>query len=307
MLEPKQFDFTPILGWSTSRYSQFEFCKRRYFYHYYGKHDPELPRATITTLKDLVTIPLEIGSIVHIVIRVLLNRLRRSQATIDQVRFAQYAQRTVSARVESNRFAEAYYGDVTSIEVDDLLPKVQQCLDNLISSDRYGWLAEVSKVSNEDWLIDPPGYGETRIHGLKAYCKVDFLLPYQAEYHILDWKTGKREEEKHRNQMIGYVAWAAYHLEAEPEQFKPIIAYLFPKFDELKQEVGEFEIENFAMQVQSETDEMYAYCADVEKNIPIAKSDFKKIDDQRICAHCNFRGLCYPDLYRMIESNPSNQ
>ena len=37
MAEIKQFPFTPILGWSSTRYDMFSLCRRRYFYHYYGK------------------------------------------------------------------------------------------------------------------------------------------------------------------------------------------------------------------------------------------------------------------------------
>ncbi|MEY3127310.1 MAG: hypothetical protein RL273_1487, partial [Bacteroidota bacterium] len=45
---------------------------------------------------------------------------------------------------------------------------------NLIKSERFDWIKARSNKS--DWIIEPYGYGETRIKELKAYFKVDFLL-----------------------------------------------------------------------------------------------------------------------------------
>ncbi|HIF68834.1 MAG TPA: hypothetical protein EYQ29_05885 [Candidatus Lambdaproteobacteria bacterium] len=66
-----------------------------------------------------------------------------------------------------------------------------------------------------DWIIELSNYGETRINGLKAYCKVDFLVPMEDELHILDWKTGRKDVQKHRRQLIGYAGWARQELEPE--------------------------------------------------------------------------------------------
>ena len=81
-------------------------------------------------------------------------------------------------------------------------------------------------------MIEPPGYGQTEINGLKAYCKVDFLFPVEDMIYIMDWKTGKADTDKHTKQMIGYSAWASYHFEHAPEKIQPIIAYLKPDYSE---------------------------------------------------------------------------
>ena len=39
---------------------------------------------------------------------------------------------------------------------------------------------------------------------------------------------------------------------------------------------------------------MYGYCRDVSRNIPVDKTEFARVDDPRICASCNYRGLCFP-------------
>ena len=182
---------------------------------------------------------------------------------------------------------------------EELFPKVEASLENLLRSNRYPWLIEEVITTSASWIIDPPGYGETRINDLKAYVKVDFLFPFEDLIYIMDWKTGKRDLEKHRKQLVGYATWAATQFAINPERIRPAIAYLHPKYEEIDQELNEFDLESFAGDVKHETNTMYAYCNDVEKNIPLEKSEFPLIEDQRICSHCNYRGICYPDLYPM--------
>lgn len=280
-----------------SRYNEFSICKRRYYYQYYAKHDPKVPLKKIQYLKDLTSIPLEIGIIVHHVIKALLNRLQSSREEIDQEKFFDYSLRTIGDHVEQSVFSEVYYGDLENVDVEDLSPKVVESLQNLLSSERFQWLTKEAISSNTSWIIEPPGFGETRINDLKAYAKVDFLFPMDDLLYILDWKTGKRELEKHRKQLVGYACWASYHFDVEPERIKPVVAYLLPEYDEVDQEPNEFDIEDFAVRVRTETEEMYGFCSDIQNNIPIEKAEFVKIEDERISARCKYRELCFPDLY----------
>lgn len=36
-----QYDYTPQLGWSSTRWETFRTCRRRYFYQYYARYDRE--------------------------------------------------------------------------------------------------------------------------------------------------------------------------------------------------------------------------------------------------------------------------
>jgi hypothetical protein len=282
-----------------SRYNEYSICKRRYYYQYYGKHDPEFPRKTINFLKGLTSTPLEIGIIVHHVIRVLLSRLQSTHETIDETRFFEYAQRSTAEHIEDKVFHEVHYNETESVDLEDLFPKVQACLENFLSSDRFQWLTKEAIATSDSWIIEPPGYGETRIDGLKAYAKVDFLFPMDDQLYILDWKTGKRDIEKHRRQLVGYATWASYHFGLDPTKIKPIVAHLDPEYEEVLQELNEFDIEDFSRRVKDETAEMYTFCRDIEKNVPLEKPEFQLIDNQKISAHCPYRGLCFPELYPM--------
>lgn len=285
-----------------SRYNEFSLCKRRYYYQYYAKHDPEIPRKRIDNLKALTSVPLEIGIIVHHVIKALLNRLQSSREEIDEEKFFEYVYRSTNEHIERKVFSEVYYGELERIEADDIFPRVNECLQNLLGSERFTWLTKEAISTTTSWIIEPPGYGETRIDDLKAYAKVDFLFPMEDLLHILDWKTGKRDIKRHRKQLVGYAAWASYHFDVEPERIKPVVAYLLPEYDEVDQELNEFDIEEFAVRVRTETEEMYGFCGDVQRNVPVEKTEFMKIDDERITSRCKYRGLCFPAVYPSPDS-----
>jgi len=98
----RKFEFTDILGWSYSRYNTFQQCKRKYYYEYYRKRDIENV-AKIAVLRDLTTVPLEIGNISHKLIQALLSRLQKSAGEIDrdiQARVEERALRVVAAELE---------------------------------------------------------------------------------------------------------------------------------------------------------------------------------------------------------------
>ncbi len=294
----KQFPFTPILGWSNSRYDLFSICKRRYFYHYYAKYDHEFSTKDLLRYKNLVSIPLAIGSIVHEVIEAMLNRLKATVEPIDRDRFFDYAVQRVDETIAKEVFEEVVYGEFETLARGLLYPKVELCLLNLLESDRYAWLVSEAVEYADGWIVDPPGYGESRLGDLKIYAKVDFLFPLGASYHILDWKSGKVDQEKHRKQLIAYATWAAYHFNIQPEKVQPTVAYLHPEYLEIDEAFSTADLENFAIQVLAETEEMYEYCRDVANNIPLDKLEFARVDHERICAYCNFRGVCFPDEYQ---------
>ena len=293
----RQYPYTPILGWSLSRYDLFSICKRRYFFQYYAKYDREVSIRRLNRFKQLTNVAMETGTIVHEVIEALLRRLRTTAETIDRPRFLTYADQAIEHSLQGKTFEEVVYGETQAVDADDLRPKVHACLENLLASDRYRWLVDEAAKASGQWIIDPPGYGETRLDQLKVYIKVDVLFPLGDEIHILDWKTGKIDSGKHRKQLVGYATWASIHFGIAPERVRPTIAYLYPAYEEVQQSFTNADLQAFAVQVRAETNEMYEYCRDIEQNIPLDKADFPRVDDERVCAQCAFRGICFPMRY----------
>ena len=106
----REFGFTDVLGWSYTRYSTFQSCKRQYFYEKYPKFDLEHNYLKIKSLSQLTSIPLEIGFITHELIKTLLARLKRSSEPIDRERFFDYARREGESIFKSRNFEDIYYG-----------------------------------------------------------------------------------------------------------------------------------------------------------------------------------------------------
>lgn len=289
----KKFKFTPILGWSTSRYEKFKLCKRQYFYEYYGKYDKEYP--TINKLKKLTSIPLSKGAIVHNVIKILLERLLKSEQEIDEGRFLEFSKTLTNRYCEEKTFFEEYYKEVLKVNPDKLYKDIKKYLTNFIKSKRLKWIKTEAIKNKENWVIEPPGYGEFRVLDMKLYCKVDFLFPIDDNYYIIDWKTGKLDNIKHKKQLLGYALWASYNFKINPESIIPIIAYLRPIYKEIKMKFNESDIKDFINEIKEETEEMYSLCKNIEENIPKDKEEFIKKENKKICKYCNYKEVCFKD------------
>ena len=203
-----------------------------------------------------------------------------------------FSEARVHEVVRNKRFGRQHY-EGTPVGIDEMLPDVRSALDNLMSSPRLEWLMNDAVRFAADWIIEPSNYGETRINGLKAYCKVDFLVPMEDELHILDWKTGRKDVQKHRRQLIGYAGWARQELEPEFGAVIPIVVYLLPEYEEYVVELSEFEMESFSKTVAEQAGEMKSCCVNVVENTPKPKSEFPMTENLQSCRWCNFRELCY--------------
>ncbi len=289
---PRKHPFTPILGWSASRYEKFDQCKRWYYYDYYAKYDRDIPLRKIAFLKSLTSTHLEIGNSVHDTIATLLRRLQRKTSPIDTEKVLSYSYSQVDRAMESKNFLEVYYNQQEKINADDLKDRVGICLANFFGSRWYQWLIGEAIPGRSSWVIEPGDYGELRINGLKAYCKVDFLFPItEGNLCILDWKTGKADRGKHRRQMMGYVLYARDIFKVAADEVKSVIVYLSEPNEEMENSFSESELDEFTGQIAKETEEMYRYCENIEENIPRPKSFFPK-QASGLCAYCNYRELC---------------
>ncbi|MDR2772685.1 MAG: PD-(D/E)XK nuclease family protein [Elusimicrobiota bacterium] len=288
-MDIKRFEFSKELGWSVSRYDRFLNCKRQYFYDYYAQFDREVPVEKILFLKKLTSKALEVGNIVHDVIRDLLRRYQKSSKELKRDKFYEYARRMTEEYCKKT-FAESYYGSVL-ISADEVFIKIKKILDNFLDSKRFKWLSLNAKDTALQWIIEPEGYGETRIKNRKAYCKVDFLFPMGDKLYILDWKTGSPSIQKHRKQLVGYSLWANFHFNKPIKEIIPSIAYLYPEYEEKEIQVDAKTIADFGDQVIEEMDNMYSYLQDVENNIPKEKKEFPA-QTNRLCAYCNYREIC---------------
>ncbi len=293
MLKIKTYPFTSILGWSLSRYDVFKTCKRQYFYQYYGRYDPDIPRGRIDSLKRLTSIPLEIGNITHHTISAVLKRLLKSRSPINRDRFQRFVETATTQACDERTFFEVHYREMERITAENVLPAVETALENFLESPWLNWIKDHALVEGQQWLIEPGGFGEARIDGMKVYCKVDFMFMVDDRTVILDWKTGRPDLEKHTKQMMGYCTWAGENYNANFDRIDAIIAYLRPSYREERLSLANDSFAQFTSQIRRETEEMYNICKNVQENTPLEKPAFPMIPQSIICRYCHFKELCH--------------
>ena len=288
----KFYPFTNILGWSASRYDNFNYCKRRYYYSYYSKFDTEFGKENIGKLKAMSSLALEIGIIAHDIIAEVLGRVSKSSHPIDQTKLEARIRLVAEEALPGKTMMEVYYGEREPVKFDEVFIPVRQSVFNFIGSERFEWALTMDDEHKRSWVIEPDGFGETRLGGIKAYCKVDFMLSDGSGVHVLDWKTGKPDVGKYTRQMMGYSLFAKEVTGESLNNIRPTLAFIRDGYQELAIEVKEEEVDSFLLQVKTESQEMYDMTVNKDQNIPRDKSEFPMTDSVTKCAYCEFRELC---------------
>jgi hypothetical protein len=285
-----------VLGWSISRYDKFRSCRRQYYYSYYPTYDPELDPDRIKALGHLQSGALVTGLAVHSVIETLLKRLQVSDKPLDVSRFQGFVEKTLADSLktedgEKKVLFEEYY-KTTTVDPAGLLMKTRKCLDTFLASERFRWLNSLPMDVRDEWVIEPDNFGQTMVEGIRAYFKVDFVVPADEEIWIFDWKTGKPSEGKHDRQMTAYTVWASLVAGFEAESVRPVLCHLYPEYVETTKSFTSAEIQAFAETMKKELAEMASLCEDPDSNKPKSKAEFPMTDDTSTCTWCGYRELC---------------
>ncbi|MFM7903384.1 MAG: hypothetical protein ACKPAD_15550, partial [Bacteroidota bacterium] len=125
-----------------------------------------------------------------------------------------------------------------------------------------------------------------RLGGLKAYCKVDFMLFDGQKVYVLDWKTGKPDALKYTRQMIGYSLYAKEVTGLDLDHIVPTLAFIRDCYQEANVEVKVSDTVKFQEQVELESQEMFDMTIDRDGNIPRDKSEFPMTENYKRCKFC---------------------
>ena len=296
-------------SWSVSRAQLFRQCRRAYYYNYYGawggwKADaPERVRK-IYILKNLKTLPLWGGAIVHDVVKAALKSYHdeaQEFPTVEQLQtkalqmlragWKEAVGRLWESTPKSTNLFELYYGNGKTLpkeQTDRLKNSVFEALENFSHS---AVLKEIMALPLDSWLsIDK--LTSFQIDGTKVWCALDFAWrDADGNIQIIDWKTGGEHSESLRQQLGCYGLYAMETWKVGAEQIKPSGVFLNDGGRRSHYSVDATLLFNVKDQILQSIQNMRSVLKDKDKN-EAEEEDFPFAESPDSCLTCPFREIC---------------
>ena len=296
------------LTWSVSRDQLFGDCQRAYYYQYYGSWGgwedgaPAHVRQ-LYILKNIKTLPMWAGTIVHQTIAEALNRFAQKSAPIQAGELQARAQQKMRAGwVESvNRdwqrtpkktnLHELYYGNGKNLpreQTDRIRDRVNGGLAAFAGSDV---LREILATPYVAWKpVDQ--LDSFLLNSLKVWCAIDFAYTDPAGgLRILDWKTGAEDKDALQTQLACYALYAADKWFARVENVRLLGVFLGDNARVSEYQVTPEIIVEAQDRILVSAAAMRAKLVDVRTNTA-REEDFPVCANERICRYCNYREVC---------------
>jgi hypothetical protein len=296
----------PSFSWSHSRRATFQECPRKYFYQYYGSHNGWEETASESArlayrLKNLTSLPLEIGAAVHEAASTAIH-LARSGAPMPSADdlYRSALNRMNKAWVESSNrpewerspkwrrmFHEFYYDTgIGEDKIADSRDRMQTCLTNLLNSTsfREAVSAPFIEVKNVEefvtFYVD-----DTPIHAVPdlVYRKGD------DSWTVVDWKSGNRHSDDTEQALI----YALYVRELHDVR-GPDISVRIERLVHGTAEDHTFtqdDLDGCIDTIRDSISAMKTYLRDADLNAPVEKTGFPLRSDTSTCKFCNFYEL----------------
>lgn len=296
----------PTFSWSHSRRAVFQECPRKYYYQYYGSHNgwedtaPESARLAYR-LKNLTSLPLEIGGAVHEVASMAIHRARSGAAapSADDL-YAMARNRMNKAWIDSldrpawersprwrRMFHEFYYDTgIGDDEIADARDTLRTCIANLLRSKsfREAVAAPFVEVRNVEELTT------FYIDDTPIYAVPDLVYRKGGDvWTVVDWKSGKIQDDD-TDQVLVYALYAReLHGARGPDidvRVERLASGTADKYAFTQQD-----IDDRIDAIRDSIDAMKTYLSDPVANSPIEKVDFPLRSDTSTCKSCKFYDL----------------
>jgi len=291
-------------SWSLSRQQMFDDCRRQYFLNYYGSwggwEDGADPAARLAyRLKQIVSLEMWIGDIVHRLIHSQLERMRRGfrpmpKPLCEQARnllnteWRQSDEKRWRENAKHNRnLFEHYYGiEISERRRAEIRDRLFGCLENfcrlplldqLLVADRAAWLA-VEQL--DTFLVDR----------VPVYVKIDCAVRLEGRTVIVDWKSG-RPSERDGPQVACYALFATQKWNARFEAMRAMLVYLQSN-ETVEPAIGPEQALAMQEKIVSGVAAMRALLTDPAHNVA-REEDFPMTDQKGRCRRCDFHEICY--------------
>ena len=285
----------------------FKICKRKYYYTYYGywggwEDEADQDIKILYMLKNITSLPMLAGSIVHDQVEKVLNASRFGREIPIDTSKRKVIQNFKKSWSESKNkdwqnspkwktnLFEHYYGekptDEKLLEIRDIM---LDSIKGFYSSDSYRF---IQTMSDRQWLsiedLDSFDFDET-----KVWVKLDFAIRHGERIYIYDWKTGKIDKEN-EVQLAVYSLYAQQKWEIDLKYIRLFDVYLKHQLP-VKVKPTPAIVESAIKLIKSSITNMKADLDDPDKNIAVVDSFPMVSDDIEAypCSYCNFKTVCY--------------
>ncbi len=295
-------------SWSVSRAGLFRECERAYYYNYYGSWggwEAEAPERTrlLYLLKNLKTLPMWAGSIVHETIGEALQRLARTGQAMSLEELQARARTRLRSgwleavsgewrtRPKKTNLQELYYGNGRSLPreiTDSTKERVNTCLAAFAES---AVRREIEATPYLQWKpIDT--LDTFSIDDLKVWCAIDFAYTDAAgAVRVIDWKTGSEDRESLTTQLACYALYAAEKWFASLDRLRLCGVFLGDQARVSDYPVQPEMLVNTKDLILTSAEAMRSRLDDVAAN-QASEERFPFCENERVCRRCNFRQAC---------------
>ena len=300
--------FRNELTWSVSRDQLFAECRRAYYYQYYGSWGgweddaPEHVRK-LYILKNIKTLAMWSGTIVHETIAEALNRYGRSEVVPRAAELQARARQKLrngwkdavakawSRAPKKTNLHELYYGNGKSLPQEQTAAAKERVYTALTAFADSTVLKEILAVPYMNWRpID--SLDSFSLDGLKVWCAIDFAyVDPEGKLRILDWKTGGERAEALRTQLACYALYAADKWFYPIENLRLYGVFLSDGARTSEYAISPEVIIEAKDRALTGAAEMRAVLMDVESNAA-REDDFPGCDLAHTCTRCKFREVC---------------
>lgn len=301
-------DLKNEFSWSRSRSKSFDECARRYWFTYYGSWEgwePQSPPRTRQAyiLKQLQSRWMWVGSLVHdTVAKVLVSAragrpipeeqaieeaLQRMRAEFRASRAGEYLKRP---KKTCGLFEHEYKLDLSDDQWGEAADHMKACVSAFYKSP---WFEKLPRLPRGAWLpIEELSH--FYLDGVKVFVKPDFAYRSdETTVEIIDWKTGRRDEEADPVQLACYALHALdQKWAAEPEQVVTN-EYNLALGKGRETRMSAARLDEVKAAILASAAAMKQRLDDPARNVA-TESKFPVATDPSTCRSCNYRKIC-PD------------
>jgi len=303
---PGQRELQNEFSWSKSRDGVFNACLRAYYYHYYGswngwRHDAPSDVRELYVMKNLQSVPMWTGAVVHDVVRQAVQALREGDPLPVDLALVSAGQRmqrdfeesrTGRFRRRPNRMCGLleHYHDLplTNESLQEAMISVEGCIKRFYTTSSYQTMLHLGPTS----IVEVEKLESVPLCGCKVWVSPDVIVRSEdGSLIIVDWKTGgSASSEATRLQLAIYGIYAVQTYGASPHNLLAVEENL-RLGEQHVYPLKEWVLDDARKYVDSSIRKMQALLHDRVRNIALIR-DFPMTDNLVACMGCRFRRAC---------------